>query len=93
MNRRTIHELAEVLATICDDQTIANLMNHTLATEDDERLNSYQCDLADTLFDSLTELRPDCITLAHEVDIDIPQPKRGMVDRVIDWLTGWSTKL
>ncbi len=67
MSRRTtIHELAETLSKCCSDATIADLMDCTLAAADNERLSDYQAQLAEALFESLTELRPDCVVTAQE---------------------------
>lgn len=66
MSRRTtIHELAETLSKCCSDATIADLMDNTLGASENERLSDYQVQLAEALFESLTELRPDCVVAAQ----------------------------
>jgi len=74
--RTTIHELAETLSICCSDETIADLMEATLSAEDNERLSVYHANLAEALFESLTELRPDCVKLAQERPE--PRPKRSL---------------
>jgi len=77
MSRRTtIHELAETLSICCSDETIADLMEATLSAEDNERLSVYHANLAEALFESLTELRPDCVKLAQERPE--PRPNRSL---------------
>ena len=79
--RATIHDLAQVLTILCADETIADLMNATLSADADERLDDYQADIAEALFDSLTELRPDCVELAQEME---SKPRRSFWR----WLVG-----
>lgn len=74
MSRRdTIHEMAEVISICCNKQSIADLMDDMLAADDHEKLTDYQAHIAGALFDSLAELRPDCVSLAQERDY-IQQP-------------------
>lgn len=81
--RTTIHELAETLSICCSDEMIADLMEATLSAEDNERLSVYQANLAEALFESLTELRPDCVVTAQERWTG-PTPKRSLSR----WLVG-----
>ena len=78
--RTTIHELAETLSKCCSDATIADLMEATLSAamsaDDNARLSVYQANLAEALFESLTELRPDCVKLAQERPES--RPKRSL---------------
>ncbi len=74
--RTTIHELAETLSICCSPETIADLMEATLSAEDNERLSVYHANLAEALFESLTELRPDCVKLAQERPES--RPKRSL---------------
>lgn len=88
MSRRaTIHELAEALSVLCDSDTLADLMDATLSADADERLTDYQADLAEALFESLCELRPECVILAQTREH--AKPKRSLMDRFVDWATGW----
>lgn len=84
MSRRvTIHDLAEALTIMCTDETIADLMNNTLAAAQDDRLTDYQADLAEAFFDSLTELRPDCVLIAQNGRHESPRKRT-----VWQWLCG-----
>ena len=65
-----IRDLAGVLAIVCSDQTIADLMNATLSIEAEARLTDYQCGLGEVLFDQLTSIRADCIPLAQGEEIN-----------------------
>lgn len=90
--RSTIHELAETLSILCADSTLADLLEATLSAEHDERLNDYQANLAEALFESLSELRPDCVVLAQERPAETTEeakPTNGVIDRFVDWATGW----
>lgn len=84
MSRRTtIHELAETLSLCCTEQTIADLMDATLVADQNEQLSEYQAQLAEALFESLTELRPDCVVTAQERWTGL-KPKRSLSR----WLAG-----
>ena len=64
--RIAVNKLVDVLAIVCDSETIAAMMDATLSAEGDERLNDEQVPFAEALFDQLTEIRPDCIELAQK---------------------------
>jgi hypothetical protein len=85
MNPHTIHELAETLSILCADETIADLLDATLSADDDPRLTDNQVDLADVLFDSLAEIRPDCVTLAQNRGqvVGLKLPKRTLLQRIM----------
>lgn len=63
-----LHDLAETLSILCDDETLAALIDCTLSAECDERLNDRKAELAGGLFDSLCELRPELIEMAQNRD-------------------------
>ena len=60
-----IRDLARVIVTVCDKDTIATLMNDFLCVEADERLSDYQVELGELLFDGLTAMRPELVELAQ----------------------------
>ena len=58
-------DVARVLATLCDVDTVAGLLNATLCRDDDPRLSDYQLSLANAVFNRLCALRPEAIAVAQ----------------------------
>ena len=64
--RRYITELTRLLVKVCDDQTLANLMNATICADADERLTDREAGIAERFFDALTNAAPQsALSLAH----------------------------
>jgi hypothetical protein len=61
----TIQHLAEALAIRCTVGELAELINATLAADDDERLTDEQAEAAGSLHQLLCELKPDAMHLAQ----------------------------
>ena len=61
----TIKHLAEALAIRCTVGELAELINATLAADDDERLTDEQAEAAGSLHQLLCELRSDAMELAE----------------------------
>ena len=61
----TIQHLAEALAIRCTVGELAELINATLAADDDERLTDEQAEAAGSLHQLLCELRSDAMELAQ----------------------------
>ena len=61
----TIKHLAEALAIRCTVGELAELINATLAADDDERLTDEQAEAAGSLHQLLCELKPDAMHLAQ----------------------------
>ena len=64
----TTHALAQALSIVCDDDTLARILDATLSADADDRLNDDQAEMAVGLFESICEIRPDCIELAQSLD-------------------------
>lgn len=57
--------LAEVMRKVCDEQTIADLMNDFLSCDADERLNAYDVMHGEAFFDALTDVCPETVDVAQ----------------------------
>ena len=60
-----LQHLAEALAIRCTVGELAELINATLAADDDERLTDEQAEAAGSLHQLLCELKPDAMHLAQ----------------------------
>ena len=60
-----VRDLARVIATVCNEDAIATLMNDLLCVDADGRLSDYQAELGELLFDGLTAVRPELVELAQ----------------------------
>lgn len=61
----TIQHLAEALSVVCTVGELAELINATLAADDDERLIDDEAKAANELHQLLCELRSDAMELAQ----------------------------
>lgn len=60
----TIREIAAVLARRLTVETMADVMNSLLNCSSDDDLSDHDADLGERLFDLLTEMRPDAVSVA-----------------------------
>ena len=58
---------ASVLGQTCDDDTIADILNALLSSEEDSLLPDSEAETAKELFDALCEARPDAVELARSL--------------------------
>lgn len=67
MNRNpTTREVAEILTTLCDLETVAALLNALLCCEAEPRLSDREVEIGERLFDQLVELCPQAVELAQQ---------------------------
>jgi hypothetical protein len=57
--------VAHILATCCDEQTLAGVIDGLLCADAEPALSDGQAKIAERLFDELTTMCPDAVTLAQ----------------------------
>jgi len=60
----SVREIATILSKLLPEQTMADLMNCLLCCNYEEALSDAEAETGSRLFDLLTEMRPDAVSVA-----------------------------